>query len=147
MCVYSLEQLKFQEKRDNETDELTQAKDRAQLTATTAMSTVHVALLKAILDQGPESNKYYTVSIILISISLVLQVIAGLLSLVIAQIKSFYTKHRYVIPVGSGNPFFVKILINMHVATLNCIFVCLFKVSCLNWYFGLLPQQIYTVMH
>ena len=86
----------FQDKLDNETDNLSQAKDRAQLTATTAMSTVHVALLKAILDQGPESNNYYTISIVLIVLSLILQVFAGLLSLLISKIRSFYTKHRYV---------------------------------------------------
>ena len=84
----------LQERLDNENDKLSQAKDRAQLTATTAMSTVHVALLKAILDQGPESNKYYTISIVLITLSLVLQVFAGLLSLVIAHMRSFFTNHR-----------------------------------------------------
>ena len=60
------------------------------------MSTVHVALLKAIIDQGPESNNYYTISIVLIAISLILQVLAGLLSLIISKIRSFYTNHRYV---------------------------------------------------
>ena len=60
------------------------------------MSTVHVALLKAIIDQGPESNNYYTISIVLIALSLILQVLAGLLSLLISKIRSFYTNHRYV---------------------------------------------------
>ena len=36
---------------------LTAAKDRAQLTATTAMSVVHVALLKSIIDAGKDSNR------------------------------------------------------------------------------------------
>ena len=37
---------------------LSAAKDRAQLTATTAMSVVHVALLKSLVDGGPDANRW-----------------------------------------------------------------------------------------
>ena len=46
-----------QPKSEDNQYSLTAAKDRAQLTATTAMSVVHVALLKAIIDGGPEANR------------------------------------------------------------------------------------------
>ena len=36
---------------------LTAAKDRAELTATTAMSVVHVALLKSLVNGGPGANR------------------------------------------------------------------------------------------
>ena len=41
---------------EKKTDNLGQAKDRAQLTATSALSVVHVALLKEVIVTGPENN-------------------------------------------------------------------------------------------
>ncbi|KAI0219308.1 hypothetical protein LSAT2_029119 [Lamellibrachia satsuma] len=73
---------------------LVEAKDRATITATVAMSVVHVAYLRAIVVAGPDSSRFYTIVLSLVIISLVLQVAAGLLSLVISQMKSYYLKHH-----------------------------------------------------
>ncbi len=73
---------------------LTSSKDRAQLTAATAMSVVNVALLRELLDKGPERNAYYTVAISLVSAALILQIIAGLLSLMVANILSYAQKYE-----------------------------------------------------
>ncbi len=62
-------------------DQLTQSKDKAQLAATTAMSVVNVALLRDILDQGPDRNHYYYFSAVLICVAIFLQVLAGMLTL------------------------------------------------------------------
>lgn len=64
--------LQLQEKIRN--DELTQSKDRGQFAAQTAMSVVQIALLKEVVDRGPENNDYYIISLVLISVSLGLQV-------------------------------------------------------------------------
>ena len=47
-----------QPKPEDKQYSLTAAKDRAQLTATTAMSVVHVALLKSVIEGGPDANRY-----------------------------------------------------------------------------------------
>ena len=47
-----------QPKPEDKQYSLTAAKDRAQLTATTAMSVVHVALLKSVIEGGPAANRY-----------------------------------------------------------------------------------------
>ena len=78
---------------DNET-KLAEAKDRAQLTATTAMSVVHVALLRSLIGGGPAANRYYYIVLVLILMSLVLQILAGLIALALSHMKSYYTKHQ-----------------------------------------------------
>ena len=64
-------------------------KDRAQAAATWAMSVVHVTLFRTVLDKGPNS-KYFWPTIILISIAIVLQIIAGILTLLVANVKKVY---------------------------------------------------------
>ena len=78
---------------DNET-KLAEAKDRAQLTATTAMSVVHVALLRSLIGGGPAANRYYYIVLVLIVMSLALQILAGLIALALSHMKSYYTKHQ-----------------------------------------------------
>jgi hypothetical protein len=68
------------------------AKDRAQTTATTAMSVVHVALLKSVLDNGPDNQEYYIPLLVLIVVSLTLQVLVGGLSIYVAHIRSYHAK-------------------------------------------------------
>ncbi len=75
-------------------DMLASSKDRAQLTAATAMSVANVALLRELLDKGPERNPYYTVAISLVSASLALQIVAGLLSLMVANILKYAKKYE-----------------------------------------------------
>ena len=75
-------------------DNLAQAKDRAQLTATGAMSVVHVALLKEVLDRGQDNMRYFSVTLSLIIISLALQIIAGIFALVVSHLRSYYAKYK-----------------------------------------------------
>ena len=75
-------------------DNIAQAKDRAQLTATGAMSVIHVALLKEVLDEGKDKIRYFSVIISLICISLALQIMAGILALVVSHLRSYYAKHK-----------------------------------------------------
>ena len=49
---------------------LANSKDRAQMTANTALSLSLIVVLKELIDLGPVGNKYYYVNISLISISL-----------------------------------------------------------------------------
>ena len=70
------------------------AKDRAQITSSTAMSIVHIALLKNVLDFGSENDKYFHYRIGFILTALILQVIAGFIALYIALLRSYYTKYR-----------------------------------------------------
>ena len=65
-------ELQFQEKTEN--DALTLSKDRGQFAANTAMSIIQIALLKEVIENGPEHNRYYTFSLVIIATSLVLQV-------------------------------------------------------------------------
>ena len=46
----------FQSVSENN-ESLAKTKDRVQVTAATAMSIVNVALLKSVLDRGPQDNK------------------------------------------------------------------------------------------
>ncbi len=78
---------------DTSSGMLARSKDRAQLTASTAMSVANVALLRELLDRGPEANPYFTVAISLVSASLALQIIAGILSLTVANILRY--AHKY----------------------------------------------------
>lgn len=70
-----------------------QAKDRAQITAATSMSIVHVAVLKDILDSGPEGNTYYTWVLAFTIAALSLQIISGIISLYIALLRYYYTEY------------------------------------------------------
>ena len=58
------------------------------------MSVVHVALLKEVLDKGSDGVKYFTASITLIIISLVLQVMTGLMALLVSHLRSYYAKYK-----------------------------------------------------
>ena len=53
---------------------LSGSKDRAQMTANTALSLSLIVVLKELIDHGPEKKKYFYVSIVLVCVSLVLQV-------------------------------------------------------------------------
>ena len=80
----------FQEDAQKQTEVLSQAKDRAQVTATGAMSVVQVALLRQVIDSGPDNNRYYMTSIWLIAASLVCQVIAGIISIFVSNLSSYF---------------------------------------------------------
>ncbi|KAI0235232.1 hypothetical protein LSAT2_014290 [Lamellibrachia satsuma] len=90
MFYVCTEQPRTEEKQTS----LTAAKDRAQLTATTAMSVVHVALLKSLIDGGPEANRYYTIVIVLIVIALVLQVVIGIIAIFVTHTRNYYEKYH-----------------------------------------------------
>ena len=66
---------------------MARSKDKAQVTATTAMSVVQVTLLKEVIEKGPGSN-YYVVSLVFIDLSLFLQVLAGLISIAINNMNA-----------------------------------------------------------
>ena len=70
------------------------AKDRAQITSSTAMSIVHVALLKNVLDAGTENDRYYNYRVGFILAALILQIIAGFLALYVALLRNYFTKYR-----------------------------------------------------
>ena len=72
---------------------LSEAKDRAQLTATTAMSVVHVTLLRSLLQGGEANNQYYFVLLVLIGIVLASQVVVGILSLLVSHMKAHFVMH------------------------------------------------------
>ena len=70
MCFY------FQkEKLESGGRGLLSSKDRAQMTANTALSLSQIVVLKQLIDGGPGENKYYWGSLCLILFSLSLQVI------------------------------------------------------------------------
>ena len=73
---------------------LEQAKDRAQITAATSMSIVHVALLKDTLDAGRDNNPYYTWTLSLIITALAIQIFAGLLALYVALLRNYYKEYK-----------------------------------------------------
>ena len=68
-------------------DFLTESKDRAQLTANSAMSLSLVIVLKEILDQEVDA-RYHMVSLVLVVVCLCLQVTVGFLALYMYQLKS-----------------------------------------------------------
>ena len=84
----------MQEETQGQTETLSNAKDRAQMTATGAMSIVQVALLREVIDSGPEGNKYYTAAVVLISLSLALQIINGMINIFIANATCYYTRYK-----------------------------------------------------
>ena len=84
--------------RDRQKGVLVESKDRAQMTATSAMSFIHVALLKNILDAGPQRTKYYVAVLTLILIALTLQILAGILSIAVANLKKHSDKHHKKVP-------------------------------------------------
>ena len=69
------------------------AKDRAQITSSTAMSIVHIALLKKVLEFGSENDKYYSYRLAFILTALILQVMAGFIALYIALLRNYYVKY------------------------------------------------------
>lgn len=79
--------------KEEKTDSLVQAKDRGQATATAAMSIVNISLLKEVIDKGPGYN-WYTVMLSLISLSLALQILVGLISIFTINTKSYYESFR-----------------------------------------------------
>jgi len=58
---------------DSQLFQIHEAKDRAQLTTTTALLVAHVSLLKNLLDEGPEGNVFYRPLLILVLSSLAFQ--------------------------------------------------------------------------
>ena len=83
----------FQEDAQKQTEVLSQAKDRAQLTATGAMSVIQVALLRQVIDSGNEMNRYYTASIALIITALFLQIISGMISIFVSNMSSYFGQY------------------------------------------------------
>ena len=85
MCVWIKHLKDFLLQTQKHHDGLTQSKDKAQFAATTAMSVVNVALLRDIIGQGPGKNDYYYFSVVLISLAIFLQFLAGILTLVVSS--------------------------------------------------------------
>ena len=54
--------------------ELSKAKDRAQMTANTALSMSLIVVLKELIDHGPSEKKYFYLSVTLVGVCLLLQV-------------------------------------------------------------------------
>ena len=78
-------------------DSLQTAKDRAQITASTSMSIVHVVLLKQLLvDYGPDTTTHlqYYVSLSLVIAALVVQVLAGFVAIYIAFIRKYVRRYK-----------------------------------------------------
>ncbi|KAK2181452.1 hypothetical protein NP493_397g01010 [Ridgeia piscesae] len=58
------------------------------------MSVVHVALLKSLIDGGPDANRYYKIVIVLIGIALAIQVVIGILAIFVTHTRNYYKKYR-----------------------------------------------------
>ena len=74
------------------------AKDRAQITASTSMSIVHVALLKQLLDNGSDAftrREHFYLSIALIVTALSIQVLAGFVALYIAFMRKYMRNDKF----------------------------------------------------
>ena len=82
----------FQNEEKNDT--LTEAKDKAQIAATTAMLVIHIGLLIDVIGRGPTQIRFYTARIVLVSLAIVLQVSAGLTALIIANVRKYFRKHK-----------------------------------------------------
>ena len=65
------------------------AKDKAQAAATWAMSIVHIAVLKLVIDYG-KKLPYYIPVLVLVCLAIALQVTAGVLTLIVINIEMFY---------------------------------------------------------
>lgn len=59
---------------------------------TSAMSMTNVALLKAVLDRGPEKHRFYAAVLTLTCLALGLQILAGVLSMCVSQLRNYYQK-------------------------------------------------------
>ena len=82
----------FQNEEKNDT--LTEAKDKAQIAATTAMLVIHIGLLVDTIERGPTQIRFHTARIVLISIAIALQIAAGLTALIIANVRKYFRKHK-----------------------------------------------------
>lgn len=58
------------------------------------MSVVHVALLKEVLDKGPDGMQFFYPSLVLICISLFMQILAGIMALLVSHLRSYFAKYR-----------------------------------------------------
>lgn len=76
-----------------EMTKLADAKDRAQLSATSAMSIINVGMLREVIRLGSTFSMYVPL-LILISISIVLQITAGALSILLSNMRSDYQKFK-----------------------------------------------------
>ena len=74
---------------------MSDAKEKAQLTATTAMSIVHITLLKQVLDRGP-NMPYYSLLLGLIITALVLQFFAGVTAILLSNIRKHYSRYASI---------------------------------------------------
>ena len=74
---------------------LQRAKDHAQITASTSMSIVHVALLELLLESSEaQQSRFYRMNLGLVISALVLQIIAGFVTLYIAFLRHYYRKYK-----------------------------------------------------
>ena len=71
----------------NEMNKLAEAKDRGQLSSTSAMSLVNVGMLEEVIRQGSGYSMYAPL-IALLSVSITLQIIAGILGVMVSNMKS-----------------------------------------------------------
>ena len=62
-------------------------KDHSQTACTTSLSIVQVALLKTVLDLGPDESEHYYVTLTFIIINIILSVMSGVLVLVLYVIR------------------------------------------------------------
>ncbi|ELU05317.1 hypothetical protein CAPTEDRAFT_227304 [Capitella teleta] len=80
-------------KANKKTLTLVAAKDRGQLTQTAAMSLVNIGLLKEIMYEGKQ-HRHFAALLILTSASLALQLVAGMMSLFISNVRHYYSKYN-----------------------------------------------------
>lgn len=76
-----------------EMTQLADAKDRGQLSATSAMSIINVGMLREVIRLGSRFPMYIPL-LVLLSISITLQVVAGALSLMVSNMKSDFQKFK-----------------------------------------------------
>ena len=81
------------QKLQDQSSSVDQAKDRAQMTASTATVVVQVALLKDIIVEG-DTTPYYLISLVLVVSSISLQILSGLISVCLAQYEAYYQKNE-----------------------------------------------------
>lgn len=79
--------LLFQSGSDYE-DDLTQWKDRTQAAATTSLSLVQVALLRDVLNGGPDIYRHYISTVTILAVCIALEIVSGFLIITLYMLKS-----------------------------------------------------------
>ena len=69
-------------------DDLSQWKDRTQAAATTSLSIVQIALLRDVIEGGPDKFQHYTSAVVVLSVCLGLEVLSGILLITLYILRS-----------------------------------------------------------